>query len=179
MTPCKGLAFFWFFELVTSDLRSTWNDAAQKLPLAPRQCNLVKKWRIVNPKMIFVKNQEVYFLEIKCKTIPVPSKSAGTCAKFKNNLQRLPQWNESWYLYPRWFNIYVWCFSSFWFRVSVVASQKTLFWHSENGKSTSRRSKRKSASVAILAIPMATHVSDMASFRQTMPCSWPNLAHLT
>jgi hypothetical protein len=110
MMPCEGLTFFWFFEFVTSDLRSTWNDAAQKLPLAPRQCDLVKKWRIVNPKMIFAKNQEVYFLAIKYKTIPVPTKSAGTCAKFKNNLQRLLQWNESWYVYPRWSNIYVWCF---------------------------------------------------------------------
>jgi hypothetical protein len=72
---------------------------------------LVKKWCIANPKMIFAKNQEVYFLALKCKTTPVPTKSAETCAKFKNNPQRLPQWNESSYAYPRWFNTYVWCFS--------------------------------------------------------------------
>jgi hypothetical protein len=38
---------------------------------------------------------------------------------------------------------------------------------------------KKSASMAFLAIPRATSVSDMASFWQTIPCSWPNLAHLT
>jgi hypothetical protein len=48
---------------------------------------------------------------LKCKTTTVPTKSAETCAKFKNNPRRLPQWNESSYAYPRWSNIYVWCFS--------------------------------------------------------------------
>jgi hypothetical protein len=72
---------------------------------------LLKKWRIANPKMIFAKNQEVYFLALKCKTTPVLAKLAETCAKFKNNPQRLPQWNESSYAYPMWSNIYVWCFS--------------------------------------------------------------------
>jgi hypothetical protein len=33
--------------------------------------------------MIFAKNQEVYFLALKCKTTPVPAKSAETCTKFK------------------------------------------------------------------------------------------------
>jgi hypothetical protein len=70
-------------------------------------------------------------------------------------------------------------FPSFRYRVSVAASQKTLFWHSKNGKSTFCGTKRKSAYVAFLYIPRDTHVSDMASFWQTMPCSWPNLAHLT
>jgi hypothetical protein len=72
---------------------------------------LVKKWRIANPKMIFAKNQDVYFLALKCKFTPFPAKSAETCAKSKNNPQRLPQWNESSYAYPIWSNIYVWCFS--------------------------------------------------------------------
>jgi hypothetical protein len=36
---------------------------------------------------------------------------AETCAKLKNNPQRLPQWNESSYTYPMWSNIYVCCFS--------------------------------------------------------------------
>jgi hypothetical protein len=72
---------------------------------------LVKKWRIANPKMIFANNQEVYFLALKFKSTPVPAKSAETCAKSKNNPQRLPQWNESSYVYPMWSNIYVWCFS--------------------------------------------------------------------
>jgi hypothetical protein len=33
--------------------------------------------------MIFAKNQEVYYLALKCKTTPVASKSTGTCAKLK------------------------------------------------------------------------------------------------
>jgi hypothetical protein len=71
---------------------------------------LVKKWHIADPKMIFVKNQEVYFLALKCKTTSVPAKSAGTCTKFKKYFWRLPQQNESWYAYPRWSTIYVGCF---------------------------------------------------------------------
>jgi hypothetical protein len=71
---------------------------------------LVKKWHVADPKMIFAKNQEVYFLALKCKTTPVPTKSAGTCTKFKKYLRRLPQQNESWYAYPRWPTIYVGCF---------------------------------------------------------------------
>jgi hypothetical protein len=51
----------------------------------------VKKLRIANPKMIFAKNQEVYFLALKCKTTLVRAKSAETCAKFKNNIRKLPQ----------------------------------------------------------------------------------------
>jgi hypothetical protein len=68
---------------------------------------LVKKWHVADPKIIFAKNQEVYFLALKCKTTPVPAKSAGTCTKFKKYLQRLPQENEIWYAYPRWSTIYV------------------------------------------------------------------------
>jgi hypothetical protein len=63
-------------------------------------------------------------------------------------------------------------------RFGSCFTKKTQFWYSENGKSTFHSTKRKSASVAFLAIPRATRVSDMASFWQTMPCSWPNLAHL-
>jgi hypothetical protein len=51
---------------------------------------------------------------------------------------------------------------SFRYSVSVTASQKTRFQHSKNGKSTFRGTKRKLASVAFLAIPRATRVSDMA-----------------
>jgi hypothetical protein len=71
---------------------------------------LVNKWYILDPKMIFAKNQEVYFLALKYKTTPVPTKSAATCTKFKKYLWRLPQQNESWYAYPRWSTIYVGCF---------------------------------------------------------------------
>jgi hypothetical protein len=66
---------------------------------------------------------------------------------------------------------------NFWFPISVAASQKTQFRHSENGKSTFHWTKRKSAALAFLATPRATRVSDMALFRQTMPWSRPNLAH--
>jgi hypothetical protein len=39
MKSHKGLTFFSiYFELVTPDLRPTWNDNARKLPLAPRRC---------------------------------------------------------------------------------------------------------------------------------------------
>jgi hypothetical protein len=58
-------------------------------------------------------------------------------------------------------------------------TKKKQFRYSKNGKGTFRGTKRKSAFVAFLAIPRATRVSDMASFWQTMPCSWPNLAYLT
>jgi hypothetical protein len=71
---------------------------------------LVKKWHVADPKMIFAKNQEVYFLALMCKTTPVPTKSAGTCTKFKKYIRRLPQQNESWYAYPRWSTIYGGCF---------------------------------------------------------------------
>jgi hypothetical protein len=60
--------------------------------------------------MIFEKNQEVYFLALKCKTTTVPMKSARICTKLKKYLRRLPQQNKSWYTYPRWYTIYVRCF---------------------------------------------------------------------
>jgi hypothetical protein len=98
----KVLHFFIFFKLVRPDLGPTWNDGARKLPLVARRCGvslffycLVKTWHVADPKMIFTKNQEVYFLALKCKTTLVPAKSAGTCAKFKKYLWRLSQRNES------------------------------------------------------------------------------------
>jgi hypothetical protein len=86
--------------------------------------SLVKKWCVEDPKIIFSENQEVAFLALKCKTTPVPPKSARACAKFKIYLWRLPQWNETLCAYPRWSTIYVECFSSFCFRVSIAALQK-------------------------------------------------------
>jgi hypothetical protein len=71
--------------------------------------SLVKKWRVADPKMIFVKNQELVLLALKCKPTPVPAKSAKDCAKSKIYLRRLPQRNESWYAYLRWYIIYVGC----------------------------------------------------------------------
>jgi hypothetical protein len=38
---------------------------------------------------------------------PVPAKLAGACAKSNIYLWRVPQQNESWYVYPRWSIIYV------------------------------------------------------------------------
>jgi hypothetical protein len=141
MTPREGLAFFQFFELVTPDSGPAWNDSARKLPLVARRCGvpffpccLVKKWCVADPKMIFAKNQEVYFLALKCKTTPVPTKSAGTCAKFKKYLQRLPHKTRADIRIPGCL-LFMWgVFPSFWFRVSVGASQKTLFQNSKNGK---------------------------------------------
>jgi hypothetical protein len=71
---------------------------------------LVKKWHAADPKLIFIKNHEVYFLALKSKTTPIPVKSAGTCTKLKKYLQRLSQQNESWYVYPKWSTIYGGCF---------------------------------------------------------------------
>jgi hypothetical protein len=53
--------------------------------------SLVKKWRVADPKMIFVKNQELVLLALKCKPTPVPAKSAGDCTKSKIYLRMLPQ----------------------------------------------------------------------------------------
>jgi hypothetical protein len=178
MTARKGLAFFRFF---LNYVRSIWdpheittheNSRSRPGGVDSRffPCCLVKKWRITDPKMICAKNQEVNFLALKCKTAPVPTISTGACAKFRIYLQRLWQQNESWY---------VGCFS----QLSILRFDscfiKNLIRHSENGKSTFHGMKRKSASMAFLAIPRATRVSDMALFRQTMPWSWSNLAHFT
>jgi hypothetical protein len=38
---------------------------------------------IVDPKMIFAKNQELVLLPLKCKTTPIQAKSAGAWAKSK------------------------------------------------------------------------------------------------
>jgi hypothetical protein len=72
----------------------------------------------------FAKNLEVYFLALKYKTTPVLAKLAGTCTKFKKYLRRLLQQNESFYAYSRMSTIYLGCFPSFRFRVSVAASPK-------------------------------------------------------
>jgi hypothetical protein len=60
--------------------------------------------------MIFTKNQEVYFLALKCKTTPVPAKSVGTCAKFKKYLQRLRNRMRADMCIPSVSIIYVGCF---------------------------------------------------------------------
>jgi hypothetical protein len=70
-------------------------------------------------------------------------------------------------------------YPAFDFAFRELFHKRTLFRHSKNRKGTFCGTKQKSASVAFLSFPRATRVADMASFRQTMPCSWPNLAHLT
>jgi hypothetical protein len=60
------------------------------------------------------------------------------------------------------------------FTVSIAVSQKNWFWHSKKWKHIFHGMKQKSGSVAFLAIPRVTRVSDMASFRQTIPWSGPN-----
>jgi hypothetical protein len=76
----------------------------------------------VDPKMIFAKNQEVYFLALKYKTTPVPANSAGTCTKLKktskgyHNKTRVDMRISGGLLF-------MWgVFPSFRFRVSVAAS---------------------------------------------------------
>jgi hypothetical protein len=141
--------------------------------------SLVNKLCVLDPKMIFVKNQEVEFLVLKCKTTPVLTKSARACAKFKIYLWRLLQRNETSYAYPRCYTIYVGWFSQLSILHFGSRFSKNWFWHSENGKGTFRATKWILASMAFLSIPRVRRVSDMASFRQTMPWSWPNLAHFT
>jgi hypothetical protein len=114
--------------------------------------------------MIFAKNQEVYFLELTCKTTQVPAKSAGTCTKFKNTSKGCRNKTRPDMSIPGGL-LFMWgVFPSFRFRVLVAASQKNPIWYFENGKSTFRGTKQKSASVAFLAIPRATRMSDMSSF---------------
>jgi hypothetical protein len=74
---------------------------------------LVKKWHVADPKMIFTKNQEVYFLALKCKTTHVPAKSVGTCEKFKKYLRRLRNKMRVDMCIPRVSTIYVGCFFQF------------------------------------------------------------------
>jgi hypothetical protein len=97
---------------------------------------LVKKWHVADPKIFFTKNHEVYFSALKCKTTPVPAKSAGTCTKFKKYLWRLPQQNESWYAYPRWSTIYVGCFPQLSISCFGSCFTKKKIRYSENGKGT-------------------------------------------
>jgi hypothetical protein len=76
--------------------------------------------------MIFAKNQEVYFLALKCKTTPVPSKSAATCTKFKKYSEGCRNKTRADMRIPGGL-LFMWgVFSSFRFRVLVAASQKTL-----------------------------------------------------
>jgi hypothetical protein len=98
------------------------------------------------------------------KNHPDSNKIGRTCTKFKKYLQRLPQKKRADMHIPGGL-LFMWgVFPSFRFRVLVAASQKTRFWYSENGKGTFCGTKRKSASVAFLAIPRAMCMSDIALF---------------
>jgi hypothetical protein len=75
--------------------------------------------------MIFAKNQEVYFLALKCKTTSVPPKSVGTCAKFKNTSEGCRNKTRADMCIPGCL-LFMWgVFPSFRFRVSVAASPKS------------------------------------------------------
>jgi hypothetical protein len=178
---------FYFFELATPNLGPAWNDSTQNsrswLGGAESRLNgqsLMKKWCVTDPKIIFAKNQELVLLPLKCKPTPLLAKTKGACAKSKIYLRRVSQWNESCYVYPRWSIIYAGCCA----QLSILRfgnrfTKKTRFRYSKNQKIIFRGKKWKSASMVFLAIPMATRVSYMALFRQTMPWAGPNLAHLT
>jgi hypothetical protein len=66
--------------------------------------------------------------------------------------------------------------SSFWFRVSVVASQKNSILALRKWKRHFSWDETKLAFVAFLTIPGATSVSYMALFRETTAWSGPTLA---
>jgi hypothetical protein len=55
----------------------------------------VNKCCIVDPKMIFSKNQERVILPLKCKHTPFPAESAGAYTKFRIYLKRFARRNES------------------------------------------------------------------------------------
>jgi hypothetical protein len=112
----------------------------------------------------FCKKSGDLLLALKCKTTPVLAKSAELAQNSKKYLRRLLQKKRADMHIPGGL-LFMWgVFPSFRFRVLVAASQKTRFRYSENGKSTFRGTKQKSASMAFLAIPRATRMSDMASF---------------
>jgi hypothetical protein len=117
MTSHEGLTFFRFFWISYARFETHMKWQRPKTPARAQAVRIPlfshlfsEEMTCCRSKMIFAKNQEVYFLALKCKTTPVPAKSVGTCTKFKKYLWRLPQQNESWYAYPRWSTIYVGCF---------------------------------------------------------------------
>jgi hypothetical protein len=121
-----------------------------------------------------------WIFNAKVQNHPGSSKIDGSLRKIKNI--PLKAATTKWELIRVSQGVYYLCggvFLTFRFRVSATASQKTSIRHSKNRKSTFCGTKWKCASVAFLAIPRATRLSDMALFRQTMPWSWPTLAHFT
>jgi hypothetical protein len=111
---------------------------------------------------------------------PLPTKSIGAYVKFKRYLWRFTRWKKRWYAYVRWSIIYVGC----WAQLSIChfgscLIKKINFGTPKMEKNTFHRTKQKSASMVFHAIPRVTCLSDIASFRQTMPWSGPNLARLT
>jgi hypothetical protein len=135
--------------------------------------SLVKKWRITDPKMIFAKKSGGWLFSAKVQNHPGSTKIGKELAQILKYTSEGCRNETRPHIRIPGGLVFLWgVFPSFWFRVSMAASQKTRFRHSENGKSTFHRTKRKSASVAFLAIPRTTRVSDIASFRQTMSWSW-------
>jgi hypothetical protein len=73
-------------------------------------------------------------------------------------------------MYPRWSIIYVGCSSQLSIsRFGSRFTKKPDFGTLKIEKAFFVGGNKKSVSVGFLAIPMATRVSDMVSFRQTMP----------
>jgi hypothetical protein len=72
---------------------------------------LVKKWRVVDPKMIVCKKSGGLLFSAKVQNHPGSTEIGRNLRKIQKYLWRLPQQNESWYVYPRVSTIYVGCFS--------------------------------------------------------------------
>jgi hypothetical protein len=124
-------------------------------------------------------NQELVLFPLKYKPTLVPAKSQelvqnlkytfeGFCNETRVDMRILGDLLFMWGVVP--------CFK---FCVSIAASQKNPVSALRKWKKHFSWDETKIATVAFLAIPRTTCVSDMASFRQTMPWSEPNLGHLT
>jgi hypothetical protein len=87
-------------------------------------CCLVKKWHVADPKMIFFLKLGGLLFSAKVQNHPGPTKSAGTCTKFKKYLQRLCNKMRADMCIPGCL-LFMWgVFPRFRFRISGAASQK-------------------------------------------------------
>jgi hypothetical protein len=103
MMPCEGLIFFLiFFELVTPDLdpheMAARENSRSRLGGSESCFNgqsFMNKCCILDPKMIFSKNEERIISPLKCKHTTFPAESAGAYTKFRIYLKRFACRNES------------------------------------------------------------------------------------
>jgi hypothetical protein len=77
--------------------------------------------------MIFAKNQDVYFLPLKCKTTPLPTKSAGTSAKSEYTSKACHKKTRGDMHIPDGLLLMWGVDTTFRFHISVAASQKNPF----------------------------------------------------